>query len=52
MADRPAADPAPNAARPPLGSWPRVYALCVALALLVMMLLYWLASHYNVRLPR
>ena len=37
--------------RAPLGSWPRLYALCCVLAVVVMALLYWFSSHYNVRLP-
>lgn len=36
--------------RVPLGSWPRVYTLCCVLALAVMALLYWFASHYNVQI--
>ena len=45
--------PSPGAPeeRPPLGSWTRLYLLCIALALLVMLLLYWFSSHYNVRMP-
>jgi hypothetical protein len=34
--------------RPPLGSWPRLYTLCCVLAVVVMVLLYWFTSHYNV----
>lgn len=34
--------------RVPLGSWPRLYTLCCVLAVVVMALLYWFASHYNV----
>lgn len=35
--------------RIPLGSWARVYTLCCVLAILVMALLYWFSSHYNVQ---
>lgn len=41
---------APANDRPPLGSWPRLYTLCCVLAVLVMALLYWFSSHYNVRI--
>ncbi len=39
--------PGPQA---PLGSWPRLYALCCALAVVVMALLYWFTAHFNVRM--
>lgn len=39
----------PSEERAPLGSWPRVYVLCCVVAVVVMVLLYWFASHYNVR---
>ena len=41
-------EPAPT--RPPLGSWPLLYATCCALAVVVMALLYWFTAHFNVRL--
>ena len=44
-------DDASTTSRPPLGSWTRIYLLCVGLALLVMALLYWFSSHFNVRMP-
>lgn len=37
-------------ARPPLGSWARLYALCCVIAIVVMLLLYWFTSHFNVRM--
>lgn len=42
-------DPAgpPRVETPPLGSWPRVYALVCALAVAVMVLLWWFTAHYN-----
>jgi hypothetical protein len=39
-------------ARPPLGSWARLYALVCVLAVLVMAILWWFSSSFNVRLPR
>lgn len=36
--------------RPPLGSWAKVYTLCCVLAVIVMALLYWFSSHFNVRM--
>ncbi len=36
--------------RVPLGSWPRLYTLCCVLAVVVMALLYWFTSHYNVQI--
>jgi hypothetical protein len=38
----PAGDP-----RPPLGSWPRTYAASIALAIVVMLLLWWLTAAAN-----
>lgn len=35
---------------PPLGSWTRVYVLVCALAILVMVLLWWFTAHFNVRM--
>jgi hypothetical protein len=35
--------------RAPLGSWPLLYAICCALAVFVMALLYWFTAHFNVR---
>ncbi len=37
---------------PPLGGWPRTYALVCVLAVLVMVLLWWFSSHFNVRMFR
>jgi hypothetical protein len=34
--------------RPPLGSWPRLYLLVVALALLVMAALWWFTETFNI----
>ena len=39
-------------ARAPLGSWPLLYAVCCALAVLVMALLYWFTSRFNLPLER
>lgn len=36
--------------RPPLGGWPRVYALVCVLAVAVMLLLWWFTAHWNVRM--
>ena len=47
MADGTLGDPG---SRPPLGSWPRLYALVCAAALLVMAILWWFTAHYNVRM--
>lgn len=33
--------------RPPLGSWPRFYAVTCAVALLYIVLLYWLTATFN-----
>lgn len=38
----PAGDP-----RPPLGSWPRTYAATIVLAIVVMLLLWWLTVAAN-----
>jgi hypothetical protein len=39
----------PNADEPaaPLGSWPRTYAATIALAIVVMLLLWWLTAAAN-----
>ena len=42
--------PPPPEARAPLGSWPLLYVACCALAVLVMALLYWFTTHFNVRM--
>lgn len=43
----------PESERPPLGGWPRVYALVCALAVTVMLLLWWFTAHWNLRMgPR
>ncbi len=42
----------PPTARPPLGSWARLYALVCVLAVVVMLILWWFSSRYNLRLPR
>ena len=34
----------------PLGSWPRVYGLVLAAAVLVMVALYWFTSTWNIPL--
>ena len=34
--------------RPPLGSWTRTYATVVLWAVVVMLLLYWLTSTWNI----
>jgi hypothetical protein len=41
--------PPPASERPPLGSWPRVYALVCVLAVVVMLLLWWFTAHFNLR---
>lgn len=41
---------APN--RPPFGSWPRTYLSVCVLAVVVMVVLYWFSSHFNVRMPK
>lgn len=47
-------DPAPAAPepRPPLGGWPRVYALVCVLAIAVMALLWWFTSRYDLPLGK
>lgn len=45
----PAVAPEPSE-RPPLGSWPRVYALVGVLAVVVMLLLWWFTAHFNLRM--
>ncbi|MCK5944450.1 MAG: hypothetical protein KAI24_20850 [Planctomycetes bacterium] len=42
--------PTPPGTRAPLGSWPRLYTVCCVLAVVVMALLYWFTSHFNVRM--
>ncbi len=34
--------------RPPLGSWPRIYSLVIALALALMLALWWFTSSWNI----
>jgi len=49
----PAMPPTPSSQphdAPPLGSWARVYTLVCALAILVMVLLWWFTAHFNVRM--
>ncbi|MBL9079347.1 MAG: hypothetical protein JNL08_17735 [Planctomycetes bacterium] len=42
--------PSPSAdSPPPLGSWPRVYALVCLSAVAVMALLWWFTAHHNLR---
>lgn len=36
--------------RPPLGGWPRLYAVVCVCAVLVMLVLWWFSSHFNVRM--
>jgi hypothetical protein len=42
--------PSPHESRAPLGSWPLLYVLCCVLAVVVMALLYWFTSQFNVRM--
>ena len=44
-------EPQETTDRPPLGSWVRMYGLVAALAVLLMVLLYWFTSTFNVPLP-
>ena len=37
----------PASARPPLGSWGRLYALVIAVLALDLVLLRWLTGHYR-----
>ena len=41
--------PPPPEARAPRGSWSTIYIACCALAVLVMVLLYWFSARFNVR---
>ena len=40
----------PPESQQPLGSWPMLYVACCVLAVVVMVLLYWFTSHFNVRM--
>ena len=40
----------PPESRQPLGSWSLLYVVCCVLAVVVMALLYWFTSHFNVRM--
>ncbi|MBL8729233.1 MAG: hypothetical protein JNM25_12420 [Planctomycetes bacterium] len=42
--------PSPGTDGPPLGGWPRVYALVCVLAVVVMLLLWWFTAHFNLRM--
>ncbi|MEM7204131.1 MAG: hypothetical protein AAF628_27975 [Planctomycetota bacterium] len=37
-------------ARPPLGSWARLYVLVVVIAVAIMMALYWFTARWNIPL--
>ncbi|MCA8948519.1 MAG: hypothetical protein KDE27_03405 [Planctomycetes bacterium] len=41
----------PHEKPPPLGSWPRLYALVIVLACLMMLLLWSLTAAFNIRMP-
>ena len=45
-------DPLPEApdTRPPLGSWARLYALVLGLAVLLLVALYWFTARYQMPL--
>ena len=48
MAEHAGGESNESPAQPPLGSWARLYALVCALAVFVMLLLWWFTSTFNV----